>query len=384
MPRLSPNFSRAVFFLYRRDPHSGDVVGPEGSGVIIGEYDMQLPIVHFYAVTAGHVPRTGASIIRLNTHDGKSRDIDLDGSEWEADLTAEDIAIADITSEISHDTDEVSYLPLGMIATESFISEVDLGIGDDGFMLGLFGAHHGNQKRNLIAARFGNISLLANAAHPIERYEPSLKITFKSPCHVFDIHSRPGFSGSPVFVYRTPENDLSDIVYGNGRHVTLRRNSMSMRERETRGPQAENVEIFHHRPDNQFVKLLGIHVAEFNDIVRISKAGEIVSQTNGTQKTLEDGDKIKFPGSMTIVVPAWQIIKLLNGEKLTKKRSEREDAAREDARRGPQRASDTQQSIRDESPRPRHQEDSTDWPTASARESRRRELGRRQTDQIVR
>src|ERR1700693_3020590 len=70
-----------------------------------------------------------------------------------------------------------------------------LGVGSDTFMVGRFIDHDGGET-NRPAARFGHISVL-----PAPIIQPN-DVTADSFC--IDMHSRPGYSGSPVFVYRTP------------------------------------------------------------------------------------------------------------------------------------------------------------------------------------
>jgi hypothetical protein len=58
----------------------------------------------------------------------------------------------------------------------------------------------GGGERNQPAARFGNISVM-----PTPILQPN---NVKRPTYLVDMHSRTGYSGSPVFVYRTPGNNL--------------------------------------------------------------------------------------------------------------------------------------------------------------------------------
>ena len=58
-------------------------------------------------------------------------------------------------------------------------------------MLGLFAEQPG-EKQNFIAARFGNISLLAHDDAPLE--QPN---GYKRPSHIFDMRFRPGFQVHP-------------------------------------------------------------------------------------------------------------------------------------------------------------------------------------------
>ena len=333
MPRLSPHISKSVFFLYEKDPDkppdSDDYLGPLGTGVIVGMYEVgkTWAVTHYYAVTAAHVAKTGASIIMLNTRDGKKRPMEFDPCEWTADIPWEDVAAVDITDRIAvrPDGDQISYVPRDNFATKEFLSYVEFGIGEDGFMLGLFGEHHG-EARNLIAARFGNVSLLADDDAPISRYDPGLKVTFESPCHVFDMHSRPGFSGSPVFVYRTPDGDLRDLE----RRTTKRQLTMPAITRQglsgrLGGGEVEVVETDYN--NNRFLKLLGIHVGQFQDEVDITKVDQNVIATKQGDE-LKDGDTIRFPGSMTIIVPIWQIQTLLEHKDLKTQRDARREKAK--------------------------------------------------------
>src|SRR5205823_82762 len=69
--------------------------------------------------------------------------------------------------------------------------------------IGLFVDHDG-VTTNVPSARFGNISMLPNKNATIE--QPT---NYRGESYVVDMHSRTGFSGSPVFVYRTFGSDLT-------------------------------------------------------------------------------------------------------------------------------------------------------------------------------
>lgn len=307
MPRLNLHLERSVFFLFGRDP-SGKTdkwVGPLGSGVIVGVHSWEPPVVwSFYAVTARHVIRSGAHAIRINTRDEKSRIIDLELDEWKS-LPEEDVAVADITDRFQ-DGDLVSYVAARNLVSHGFMDAVQMNIGEDGFMMGLFTAHPGEEK-NRIAARFGNVSLLADPDHPIRRKDEKTGDVYETPCHVFDIHSRPGYSGSPVFVYRTPENDLRDV---ENRTIGLR-GVLRGQNRDPRGGQQE-VEFFDETTrENRFLRLLGIHANQFHETVKLKRVGKGNVALSEDADDIKVGDKIRFPGSMTIVVPAWAIMRVI-------------------------------------------------------------------------
>jgi hypothetical protein len=217
MPRLNHRFKHMVFFLYGKDPKTGKVVGPLGTGSLIGLYGEKRPfnryLHHYYAVTCWHVAvQHGASILRVNTKDGQSRFIELEPHEWQFIPGADDLCAADAT-ELLAGTDEISFLPPSLMVTKDFIRSEQLEIGEDGFMLGLFAEQPGIEQ-NMVAARFGNVSLLANDNAPIE--QPNEQ---KRPSHIFDMRSRPGFSGSPVFVYRTPGRRFAECHGTRTRHL---------------------------------------------------------------------------------------------------------------------------------------------------------------------
>lgn len=294
MPRLNRDFGHCVFYLYRLDPKNGERKGPCGSGVLVSRAASNGRLrPHVYAVTAYHVAVThGASIIRINTArrgtfplEESSRFLTHEPHEWKFVRGGADIAAIDVTDEISDnllsdalEVDRIRTVEERTFADLNFTLRSQLGPGDDGFMMGLFQRNPG-KKHNIPAARFGNISQIATFTDPIEQGHGSEHMS-----HVFDMHSRPGFSGSPVFVYR---------VGGS-----------------TVGLQQEN---------DSFLRLLGIHSGQFQEEIEATKA-----EAYGGPMHLMEGDKIIVPSSMAVVVPAWEITELLNSEAFRMQREARE------------------------------------------------------------
>src|SRR4029077_17933791 len=102
MPRLGPALANTVFFLYGRDSLTCDISGPQGTGVFIARpREMQgegLPYLrHVYAVTCQHVSPDVATILRVNTPDGKSRFMEFEPHEWQFVGGGADIAAVDVT-----------------------------------------------------------------------------------------------------------------------------------------------------------------------------------------------------------------------------------------------------------------------------------------------
>jgi hypothetical protein len=128
-----------------------------------------------------------------------------------------------------------------------------LEIGEDGFMLGLFADVPG-KTRNLIAARFRNAFSYDDT--PVKQPNANLR-----PAHIFDTRSRPGFSGSPVFIYRTPAGDLRSATE-RGRDKIWRRSTTRQQHGRGQRPFGNNdfdvMEDF-ETEENAFLMLLGLH-----------------------------------------------------------------------------------------------------------------------------
>lgn len=280
-----------VVFLFRDNPRIDGLREVSGSGVLIGynhplHYSQQQFTRDTYAVTAAHVVRAGGSIIRLNTKNGGSRYIELDPSEWTFS-EVDDVAAVDIT-EMINDDDEIVVMHDSWLADKSVIDYYQIGMGEDGLALGLFSNLPGT-KRNVITGRFGNVSLMADLGAQIQ-YAGRLR-----PAHLFDMKSRPGLSGSPIFVYRTPSSDLRLIDQGP-RH--LADNNEYLRS-----------QTYWRDTENTFVKLLGIHSSQYTDSVQVTREHELAHEVN---EPIRDGDHLRIPNSMSVVVPADSVKALLS------------------------------------------------------------------------
>ncbi|HEY3638083.1 MAG TPA: hypothetical protein VGK90_08005 [Rhizomicrobium sp.] len=251
----------------------------------------------------------------MNTEDGNSRFIHLEPDEWEFIAGGDDLAVADITERLQQG-DIVFCVPEDLFATPDFINDYGVNIGEDCFMLGLFAEHPGKRK-NLVAARFGNLSLAANEDAPIEQPNDSVR-----PSHIIDMHSRPGFSGSPAFVYRTPSGDLRHASQGPRVRLPKVRNVITTYGgKGTLQPDIEDWHEYVHERENTFLRLLGIHVGQYPETV---VARKVTKKQENIEDVIRDRDKIQIPSSMTIVVPAWQISRVLNLPKFREKAMQRE------------------------------------------------------------
>jgi len=309
MPKISSAVLHSVFYLFRRCPKTGELLGPEGTGAFISRQSRRFPDQpHWYAVTNRHVACTGgASIIGINVSTGGRRYLEFDPSEWHFANDGDDLAAIDLTDHGDlHDL--VILTPEDVFITPDIVEEFDIGPGEDTFMCGLFYNHHGGSV-NVPALRFGNISMLANVVSTVKVPTGALR-----PCHLVDTRSRSGFSGSPVFAYRTRGSDLTAIPMGWIRDLS----------------RGGTIDIAH--PKNYFVGLLGIHCGQFWETVKAfkSKPEELIGDP------VRDGDELDIQGGMTMVVPAWCITDLLNLEVFETMRDERDEKRGAEARSRPQ------------------------------------------------
>jgi len=310
MPRLNSKIFDCVFYLYRRNPKTGEVEGPFGTGGIYVRMSKNLPAFHhYYGVTNWHVSHNaGASIIRINTKDGKTRFLEYDPIDWQFMPGADDLSAVDITDDLSNETDQTNVNPEDGFVTPDIIKRFEIGPGEDIFMGGLYPNHHGGD-RNKPCARFGNIAMM-----PDEKSLVKQPNNIWRPSYLADMRSRTGFSGSPVFIYRTPQDNLN-VVW---------------RDLHKR--------VFHPAGDDlyeikdRFLAILGVHCGQFWENLK-------VATSDGSPERLGDpiqeGDDLYVQGAMTIIVPAWRISELLNLEVFEMARQDREKKVYSEVMRQP-------------------------------------------------
>jgi hypothetical protein len=267
MPRIPQELLDCSFYLYpsSEEAKSGGQAG--GTGLIVG-----FPIPEMsersilYAVSNSHVVHSdGCSVIRLNTIAGGTDVIEKDPSEWHA-KPGDDLAVTVIAiNPAIHKIRNISF--------EWFVKKQDLqdgavAVGDDVFMVGRFMNHDG-LLTNVPSVRFGHLSMPPLAIrHPSGNQQISFAV---------EMLSRPGYSGSPVYVYRVPY----DLSAGN--NITIRATSM---------------------------KLLGINWGFITD------SAEVNEKTMTTAMVEDEKAKtvkyVRVNTGMNGVVPAWHLEKLLN------------------------------------------------------------------------
>jgi hypothetical protein len=255
---------------------------------------------HIYAVTNRHVAEKYANI-RINFSETSIQYWEYDPSDWVFSST-DDLAVLDVTDQIEFSEDRgIPYLrPIEFVSERFFVSEKfrddhNIGVGDETIMLGLLTQHDGG-KLNLPVARFGNIAAEPNSLTPVQlgRWDRSA-----SPAWLNDCRSRGGFSGSPVWIWRSQYDDMN--LYN--------------------GPGLPDSLFAKNQPASySFLALLGCHRGQFREDTTIYAKGE----ASDPKRPLKSGDDIELASAMTIVVPAWEISTTLDHSELKAQRDERD------------------------------------------------------------
>lgn len=332
MPRIPDKVIKSVFYLYRSREDALAGRNPGGTGFVVsyeGTFETGRSLDptgignHYYGVTNWHVAcSNGFSTIRLNTKDGGTDVIELDPSEWHFIPGKYDVAVVPLSlSRNEHDVSAVSsfdfatnYQPLRGINSGDGI-----GVGDDVFMIGLF-IDHAGITTNVPSARFGNISML-----PSEKATIKQSTGLHGESYVVDMHSRTGFSGSPVYVYKTFGSDLSEdgIKFdelnidqlNDGNYWSDKIDVRALKGRLTGRIRAE-----------QMFKVLGIHWAQFPERWEL-RDRSLLDEAN--KNLIVEGGYVEGMSGMTCVIPAWHIMEVFLLPELKKLREPEANRARE-------------------------------------------------------
>ncbi len=308
VPRIADDVTEGAFYLYPDRPTAEAGAEMGGTGFFVSRA-WESPALAgrgvLYAVSNYHVvEKSGASVIRAMKADGSPDIIELMPDDWERHPTADLMAVC-LHGKVQRTTHKAKWVEFerGLLTKEK-VQRYNVGIGDDVCMVGRFIGHDG-KKVNRPSLRFGNISVdVAGIFNPeTGRVEESYAV---------EMRSKPGYSGSPVFVLGTPE--------------------------------------FMHEKANQkrrFFQLLGV---EWGHIYEAQPTRNKDGSAAG-QHTLQ-------PTGMNGVVPAWFLEELLGTGKLQTEFEAAEQAMLSQLGRAaiiPQAASPPAKGTR--LPNPRHRED---------------------------
>jgi hypothetical protein len=277
MPKIPPSIIDCAFFLFKSEDDAKKGVNSGATGFLVSVDSVKYPEYfnyhyYLYGVTNYHNISKGYTVIRINKNDGTTEIIPFNKKDWIffPKNYRDDIAISPRLN-LNNKIHKISFMHISMFVTNDLIKEYEIDIGDNVFMIGRFMDHNGKTV-NLPSCRFGNISVMPTIIPQETGYE-------KGKSYIIDLHSRSGFSGSPVFVYRTPGGNLEETDVKTGKPIRLRHN---------------------------FFFLLGIHWGQFPE-----KWETDVGPFKGITKGMS---------GMTLVIPAQRILDLLLVKKLRNQR----------------------------------------------------------------
>lgn len=280
MPRIPQNVMDGVVFLYESEADATAGTNPQGTGFIVwapSQVNSSVQFGHFYVIANWHVAVSGgAPIVALKTHSGGIDPIPSDVDQWTFEPGGDDVAVLPI--EVDLTKHKISYIHVGVFATPEWVSQNNVGFGDDVFMLGLF-VDDLDLKIRLPKARFGNISAMPGPDTAIPQ-----KTGSKRPSLVLDMHSRGGHSGSPVFAYRTLGSNLDNA---NSTNIGL--------------------------TEGTIFKFIGVLWGQFPERLK-----------------LDSGEEVTGWSGMTCAIPSWRLDKILNHPDMQRHRMAKEEAQKTD------------------------------------------------------
>lgn len=253
-----------------------------GSGFIAGVPLKDSTFHTLWAVTNKHIIDDGYLTIRLNKKDGGIVCIDTIEDEWHVHPDGDDLAIRPLA--VPHIA-KFNFVPLDMMLTQSAARALDIGPGDEAFVIGRFVSREGTQK-NAPTVRFGRI---AQSADEQVKYDSYLQMAW-----LVEIMSLNGFSGSPVFC-------ALDSYYS--RNVENQSKSKGTLDPFFEGKNFNyNIPLLSHGnfPTGPF--LLGIDCCMIRLWSKVCDA---------SRREMSHGHQVELNTGMMGVIPSWRLVDLL-------------------------------------------------------------------------
>lgn len=211
MPGIPRQWLDSIVFLYpsEESARAGEHYGGTGFLLLV-DPSPGVPVEAStgYFVTNAHVIEGGCRFVRINRH-GRDADVFEVPEGWFLHPDGDDLAVAPVWPADS--SLRLNAIPFGMAVTRDQLDTEQLGPGDEAFFIGRF-VHRDGATSNTPTARFGAIAQVGG--DPIFQKGRG----FRQESVLVECHSLSGFSGSPVFAYRSANfrnaTDIQDAVPG--------------------------------------------------------------------------------------------------------------------------------------------------------------------------
>jgi hypothetical protein len=278
---MPDTFLNCAVYLYPSEAAAEDGEKIGGSGFVLG-----IPLAEganqtLAIVTNKHVIERGSMVARLNTKDGKKEIIALDQAKWFTHPDGDDLAVCPVG--LDPVRLKITTIVPGNFINAQMIASLDIGPGDEAFVVGRFISREGRQ-RNMPSIRFGNIAQMPG--DPIIDPETG----FEQQAFLVEAKSIAGYSGSPVFVQIPPGQSFENI----------------------RPEFREKMPGYHPVRSKIPVQigpvLLGV------DFCNIYSKDKLYSSQTG--KPVSDDWYVPSNTGMMGVIPAWKILEILEGPEM--------------------------------------------------------------------
>jgi hypothetical protein len=192
--RVPDNLKKCVAFLGCAKADGTPVF--VGSALFLGDDTDEPPLT--YLITARHVidriKNLGVAevLVRINTKSGTAGWTSVGFDHWLLPDPGSSLDVALARVGIPDGADHLLF-PRSRILTASLVNELDIGVGEEVFITGLF-AHHTGDLKNVPIVRVGNL-----ASYPSEQIQA--KGFGRMEAYLMEARSIGGLSGSPVFVH---------------------------------------------------------------------------------------------------------------------------------------------------------------------------------------
>ncbi len=281
MPRIPDQLLNSVVYLFQDEKHALSGDGAGGTGFLIDYVDGEGKLSS-YVVSNIHVVGNGCTTLRINTKGGGVEALEIPNSDWVDHPDADDVSVAPIYLEELSEW-AVEPLPWGFFCpTPERMDELNIGVGDDVFMLGRFSGHSGRQQ-NQPLARFGSLAMMDD-----EKVEDGREMLVDA--YLVEMRSLPGFSGSPVF-----------LSIGAG----------SYRGAYGTDKQAKMMPFY-----SETIALLGIDTGHKSLVATVR---------DKTGKEVEPARSVQQNSGVAIVAPYYKINDILEGDDLVKQREKADE-----------------------------------------------------------
>lgn len=194
MPRIPDELQRSVVYIYPNAEAARDGHGAGGTGFFVQRQRTGASKPAQYLVTNIHVAQAKNRTLRINTLSGGVDFHEIKGSDWVNHPNGDDIAAIALAVEPHWATSALDWSALAV--TQARMIELNMGVGDEAFMLGRFVSLETVQL-NQPLARFGNVAMMPGV--PVKDGRG-----IEVEAFLVEMRSLSGFSGSPVFVYMGP------------------------------------------------------------------------------------------------------------------------------------------------------------------------------------